>query len=77
MQPQRDLRAYARSTTARLIVGGLALAFLIGDGLVYLVYGRQAAATAVLCTGLGLAPVALIWIFLLALEWLARKGGHD
>lgn len=77
MQPQRDLRSYARSTTARLIVGGLVLVFLIGDGLVYLVYGSQAAVTAVICTGLGLAPVALIWIFLLALEWLARRGGRD
>ncbi len=77
MRPQRDLRSYARSTTVRLIVGGLALVFLIGDGLVYLVYGSQAAGTAVLCTGLGLAPVALIWVFLLLLEWLARRGGRD
>ncbi len=77
MGPRRDLRSYARSTMARLIVGGLALVFLIGDGLVYFVYGRQAAAAAVLCTGLGLAPIALIWLFLLSLEWLARKGGRD
>ncbi len=77
MRSRRDLRSYARSTTARLIVGGLLLVFVIGDGLVYFLYGREAAGTAVLCTALGLAPVAAIWIFLLVLEWIARRAGHE
>ncbi len=74
MGERRDLRSYARSTTVRLVVGGLALVFLIGDGLVYFIYGREAFGTAILCTLLGLAPVALIWIFLTVLEWIARRA---
>lgn len=77
MRGQRDLRSYARSTTVRLIVGGLVLVFLIGDGLVYFIYGREAVGTAILCTALGLAPVALIWLFLSVLEWVARRADRE
>ncbi len=39
----RDLREYTRNTQTRLIIGFLALAFLVGVGLIYLFYGKEAA----------------------------------
>jgi O-antigen/teichoic acid export membrane protein len=69
----RDLRKYARSTTARLILGALVLLFVLGDGLIALLYGRQAAILALLCTGAGLLPLALIAGWLWLMGRIARK----
>jgi hypothetical protein len=71
---RRDLRRYARSTQARLIAGGLALLIVVGDGLIALVYGRQAAVLALLCTAAGLAPVILIVAWLWLIGWIARRS---
>lgn len=72
----RDLRKYARSTTTRLIIGGLILLLIVGDGLIALIYGRQAGAFAVFCTVIGLLPLALIAAWLRLMERLA-KGLDD
>jgi hypothetical protein len=69
----RDLRRYARSTTTRLILGALVLLFLLGDGLIALIYGRQAGVFALLCTGIGLLPLALIAAWLWLIGRIARK----
>ncbi len=68
MRPERDLRSYAQSTQVRLAVGAVLLLFLVGDGLVWILYGSQAAGLAFLCTGVGLAPLVLIVLFLWIME---------
>lgn len=68
MRPDRDLRAYAQSTQVRLAVGAILLLFLVGDGLVWIMYGSQAAGLALLCTGIGLSPLVLIVLFLWIME---------
>ena len=73
-QPGRDLRRYARSTQARLILGALLLVFAVGGGLVWAIFGREAAGAAALCIGAGLAPVGLIALWLAVLEWMAHRG---
>ena len=70
---ERDLRKYARSTTTRLIVGALILLFLIGDGLIALIYGVQAAGFALLCTAIGLLPLGLIAGWLWLMERIAKR----
>lgn len=70
----RDLRKYARQTNTRLIVGGLLLIFIIGDGLIYLFYGRNAAIMGLLCLMLGLSPLILIWIVLWGLGWVVKRA---
>jgi hypothetical protein len=70
---KRDLRQYARSTTTRLIVGALILVFIIGDGLIALIYGRQAGLFAAFCTGIGVLPLLLIVGWLWLIEWIARR----
>ncbi len=70
----RDLRLYARSTQLRLVLGGLGIVIVVGGGLVWWLYGPQAAAMALLCVGVALAPAVLILVALLALQWVSRTG---
>ena len=65
----RDLRRYARQTNFRLFAGFLLLLFLLGEGLIWSFYGRQAAILGLICLLAGLAPLVLIWLLL----WLAEK----
>ena len=73
MMRPRDLRAYARTTTARLIAGGLLVVLVGGGVLVYASYGPGAMLSALLCIGLGLAPIALVILVLAGLDALRRK----
>lgn len=73
----RDLRKYARQTNIRLVVGFVVLLFLVGDGLIYWIYGREAALLGLTCMLIGLAPVALIGLALWGMEWLVRRTKED
>ena len=73
----RDLRRYANQTNIRLILGGLLLLFLVGDGLIYMFYGKGAAIMGLLCLALGLLPLIIIWVMLWGIEWLARKANRE
>jgi hypothetical protein len=70
----RDLEKYARQTNVRLIVGALLLVFLIGDGLIYLVYGAGAAVMGFLCLLGGLVPIVLIVAFLALMDWIVKRA---
>jgi hypothetical protein len=70
----RDLRRYSRQTNLRLIIGGLLLLFVVGGGLIYIIYGRDAAIFGLLCLAAGLLPVVVIILILRLLEWLAKKA---
>jgi hypothetical protein len=73
----RDLRRYAQQTNRRLIFGGIVLLFVVGDGLIFLIYGREAAALGLTCLLFGLAPLVLIWIILELISWLVRKADGE
>ena len=73
----RDLRRYTRQTNLRLIIGALILLFIVGGGLIYLFYGRDAAFFGMLCLAAGLLPVLLIVLVLKLLEWLAKRANPD
>lgn len=70
----RDLRRYANQTNTRLILGGILVLFLVGDGLIYLIYGRGAALLGFVCLLGGLSPIALIWLSLAVLEWITKRA---
>lgn len=70
----RDLRKYASQTNTRLIVGALALLFVVGDGLIYLFYGRGAAFMGLLCLMAGIVPIALTLIVLALLNWISKHA---
>jgi hypothetical protein len=69
----RDLRAYARTTTARLIAGGLLLVLVVGGALVFAIYGPGALASSLLCIATGLSPVALVVLALAGIDFLRRR----
>ena len=68
-----DLRKYARQTNARLLIGFILILFLIGDGLIFMIYGKNAAILGALCLVARLAPLLLIWLILLAMEWFVKR----
>jgi hypothetical protein len=72
----RDLRRYARQTSARLLVGFIAILFIIGIGLIWFFYGREAALLGLVCLIGGLAPLALIGISLYLIEWIVRRANR-
>jgi hypothetical protein len=69
----RDLRKYQRQTTTRLIVGGILLLYIVGGGLIYLIYGRNAAISGVLCLVLGMIPLAAIFLFFIVIDWIVKR----
>lgn len=73
----RDLRKYARQTTTRLIVLGILALFLIGDGLIYLLYGPGAAIGGLLCLGAGMVPIILILVFFAVADWIVKRANRD
>lgn len=75
--PVRDIRKYARQTNIRLILGGVLLLFLVGDGLIWILKGSQAAISGLLCMGLGLVPLILIGVVLILLDWIVRRANSD
>ena len=70
----RDLRHYARQTNLRLIFGFILLLFVVGDGLIYIFYGRNAALMGLLCLLAGLSPLVLILLTLWLIDWVARSN---
>ena len=73
----RDLRKYVRQTNLRLIAGALILLFVVGDGLIYLFYGSNAAVMGFLCLLAGMTPVILVVLIILLLDWITKRANRD
>ncbi len=73
----RDLRQYARQTNVRLVAGFLLLLLFVGDGLIYLFYGRYAAMMGLICILAGLVPVALVLVALWVIDRIVKAGRAD
>lgn len=65
----KDLRKYAQSTQVRLIAGFLLLVFLVGDGLIFIFYGRGAGLAGLICLLGAMLPIVLVVFFL----WIADR----
>jgi len=72
-----DLRQYAKQTNARLIIGFILLLLGVGDGLIYLFYGRGAAIMGFICILGGLTPIILIIVALWFIDWIVRTNNPD
>lgn len=73
----KDLRKYARQTNLRLFFGFALIVFLIGDGLIYIIYGREPALLGLICLAAATGPVVLIWLILNGFEWLVKRANRD
>jgi energy-converting hydrogenase Eha subunit E len=72
----RDLRKYAKQTNVRLLIGFFLLLLVIGIGLIYLFYGRNAALMGLICTGAALLPAVLIWLVLWLMGYIVKKANE-
>jgi hypothetical protein len=72
-----DLRKYSSQTITRLVVGALAILFIVGLGLIGWIYGVGAALMGLLCLLGALVPIGLIWLFLGGLDWLVKRLNQD
>ena len=73
----RDLRKYARQTNTRLAIGFLILLLVIGDGLIYLFFGRNAAILGLICILAGLTPIVLIYLSLFIIDAIVKAHRVD
>jgi hypothetical protein len=73
----RDLRSYAKDTNVRLIAGALLLLFIVGDGLIWLIYGFGAAVMGLLCMLGAFVPIGMILLFLKLIDWIMKRAGRD
>jgi hypothetical protein len=74
---KRDLRNYARQTNIRLIVGALLILLIVGEGLIYWIYGPGAAVTGLICIGAGLFPVLLIVLLFSGMDWIIKRANRE
>jgi fatty acid desaturase len=72
-QTMRDLRKYARQTSFRLIAGGILIVIIAGVVVTWLIYGKSAAFSALLCIGIGLLPIVFIFLLFLLISAILRK----
>lgn len=73
----RDLRKYMKETNARILIGALALLFIIGIGLIWLIYGFGAAVSGFLCLLGAFVPIALILFALFGLDWIVKRANRN
>lgn len=68
-----DLRKYARQTNFRLIVGTILILFVVGLGLIAIIYGVNAALLGLLCLLGALIPIGLIALLLFGLDYFVKR----
>jgi hypothetical protein len=73
----RDLRSYIKDTNVRLIFGSLALLFIVGDGLIWLIYGFGAAIMGLVCMLGAFVPIGLIFLLLNLSDWIVKRANRD
>lgn len=61
-------------TNFRLILGGILLVFLVGDGLILIFMGRQAALTGLLCLLMAMVPVLMTGFVLWVMGWVVERS---
>jgi len=70
----KDLREYAKQSNVRLALGAFILLFVVGVGLIWLIYGEGAAGLGFVCLLAALFPVILILFIFLAIEWILKHA---
>jgi hypothetical protein len=57
-------------------LGFFGLLLLVGIGLIYLFFGRNAALMGLLCTVAALVPAFLIWLILWVMGYIVKKANE-
>jgi len=70
----RDLREYAKQTSVRLVLGAFILLFIVGVGLIWIIYGGQAAGMGLMCLMAAVFPVILILSVFIFIDWILGRA---
>jgi hypothetical protein len=70
----RDLRKYAQNTTIQLFMGGVFLLLLVGNGLIWWLYGPGAMRISLLCMLVFVVPVLLAFGGLAIMDWIVKRN---
>ena len=73
----RDLSKYVKDTNVRILIGAFFLLFVVGLGLIWLIYGFSAAVSGFLCLLGAFVPIALIFLALFGLDWIVKRANDD
>ena len=73
-RPPTDRRRQTRDTERNLVLGGFAIALIVGGLLIWRFWGGWAAGTGLLCMGGILSLFALLWGLLKLMEIIGRQG---
>jgi TM2 domain-containing membrane protein YozV len=72
-----DLKKYDSQTVTRLIIGGILIVFIIGDGLIYFMYGSGAAGMGLLCLGAAMIPILIIMLVIWLMDWIVKRANKN
>ena len=70
---KQDLRKYSQQTIKRMVIWGILFIFIIGNLMIYIIYGQQAILTGITCMLSGLLPLGAIYLVFLALDYFLKK----
>lgn len=70
---EKDLRKYALKTNTRLVLWFVGLLLTVGLGLIWLLYGRNAALLGFFCLLGASIPITLITTAILGLDYFLKK----
>jgi|GEM_PF-962491 len=70
---KQDLRKYSQQTIKRMVIWGILFILIIGNLMIYIIYGQQAMLTGVTCMLSGLLPLGAIYLVFLALDLFLKK----
>ncbi|MBP6178551.1 MAG: hypothetical protein KA473_03635 [Anaerolineales bacterium] len=73
----RDLRKYMKDTNTQIAIGATLLLFIVGDGLIWWIYGAGAALMGLLCMLGAFVPIGLIFLLLNLSDWIVKRAGRD
>jgi len=69
----KDLRKYAKQTRSNLVIWFVIILFVIGLGLIWVIYGEIAALLGFLCLIGSFIPIGLIFLFLFGLDSIVKN----
>ena len=70
----KDLREYSKQTGVRLVLGAFILLFVVGVGLIWVIYGGGAAGMGLTCLLAALFPVIIILSVFVAIDWILKRA---
>ena len=73
----RDVRRYMKDTNVRLVIGALFALFIVGDGLIWWIYGFGAAVMGLVCMLGAFVPIGLILLLLNLSDWIVKRANRD